>query len=158
MFPSGSPIKRTYQAFRFDRNCVLAGTAGQIAAALHLDVPIAAILVGHSPYNVGVVARDIRLADTDIGPKAAIIASAGSVAFFKAGGMPVEELSQNIDVRMQAAIAIARALIEPWVIDWRLTRMIRRLDGYMLPGERTDLTWLMAFKSSPAISTSLSSI
>lgn len=152
---SGSSI-RSAAAFRFDRNCVLAATAGQLAAALDLDVPVAAIVIGGSPYDVGIVAHDVRYAISDIGPKAAIIASAGSVAFFRAGELPVEELSKGVDLRMQAAFAIANAIIDQWVTDWRLTRMIRHLDTFGFPGERTDLQWLTAFRSSPGTSKSSS--
>lgn len=147
MFPSGSINLRSAAAYRFDRNCVLAATAGQIAACLDLDVEIAAIKVGVSLYDVGIVARDIRLADTKIGPKAAIIASAGSIAFTMAVGLPVELLCKDVDPRMQATLAIADTLIARWVTDWRLAALVKRLDRYSIPGERTDLKWLTAFRN-----------
>src|SRR3954467_1382961 len=77
---------RLPEARRFDRNCVLAATAGQIIAANELGLSVSQIIVGESPFGVGNVAYNIKLAAHQIDRRTAIIAIAGAVGFLEACG------------------------------------------------------------------------
>lgn len=133
---NGSPL-RLPAARRFDRNCVLAATAGQIIAADALGLEIAAIVVGKTIFDVGPVARDIRLAAPRVNRDAAVIAAAGTLGFSLAAGMTVEEVRAGLEGEALAVSMDAWAMLAPWLIDGRLARLVRQLDVLRFSGTRT---------------------
>lgn len=138
---------RSLTARQFDRNCVLAATAGQIAACTELGIPIAAIRVGFCTYDVGIVARDIRIDDPS--PQTAIVVSfAGSVAFHRAADIPLDGIGIDGDQKIRATVAVVADLIDRWTADGRLRALIKVLDTIATPGDLTDLQWLRVLKGN----------
>lgn len=126
---------RTPLAYLFDRNCVLAATAGQIAAAVALDCEIAAVIVGQSPFDIGFVAKDIRLADPKPDAKNAAIAAAGTLSFAWAALRSTAEACDGLSGPPLVAMQTAEAILLPLVADGRLAAMVRRLNRLTIPGE-----------------------
>lgn len=133
-------------AKRFDRNCVLASTAGQIVAAHELGLELAAILVGKTAFDVGLVARDIRLARPKADRNAAIITAAGTLAFALAAGLPIEDVRAGLEGEALAVAGAAAVLLMPWIEDGRFVRLVRALDVYRFDGKR-EVSWSTASTS-----------
>lgn len=129
-------LRRSPAARRFDRNCVLASTASQIVVALALGLEVAEIVTGESPFDVGTVAKDIRLAMPGADLGTAIVASAGAIGFCLAAGMPFEEITAGLQGQPLAAMTTADQLLQPWIDDGRLARLVAALDGFRLAGKR----------------------
>lgn len=125
-------------AYRYDRNCVLASTAGQVMMALELGQPIHAIVFGESAVRVGIVAKAVTLADASE-TNAAVIGGAGIVAFYRAADMPLVGIEDDDAARISEAIIIT---VDSWIADGRLAALIRTLGNWTTPGLMTELGWL----------------
>lgn len=137
---------RTLAAYQFDRNCVLAATAGQVLAALNLDCPIKAIVYGQVAVDVGIVAREIKLVDPAADGQTALIAACGAVALNMAGGQPPTDMMGFGAPVLSAAVTVAMTMVTPWVEDGRMKVLVRTLDRWSIPGDLTELEWLGQFK------------
>lgn len=134
---------RTPLAYIFDRNCVLAATAGQLAAAHLLKVKIAGVIVGYSPWDVGFVAKDIRAAEPKPDAAHATVAAAGTIAFAWAAGRPSADAFAGLSGAPLAALVGADVILSPLVADGRLAALVRELDRFAIPGEWSppDIAW-----------------
>lgn len=126
---------RTPAAWRFDRNCVLSTVAGQLIAAAALKVPVKAVVVGESSFDVGPVAKDIVLEAPGFDADTAVIASAGIVGFLWAAGLPIEEEgnSPTIQLTMYRAATLLTSSVE----DGSYAALVRALDQLKVAGERS---------------------
>lgn len=123
-------------AKRYDRNCVLAATAGQIIAANTLGLKVDAIIVGDTPFDVGKVASDIRLAKPEIDAKTSLVAMAGIAGFGLAAGLTADEIRSEFEGIRQAAVDTAINILQPWIDNGRYARLVRALDAYQFAGTR----------------------
>ena len=128
---------RLPEARRFDRNCVLASTAGQIIAASELGMVIEAIIVADTPYKVGKVAADIKLAAPQVDRLTATVAMAGVVGFCQAAGFTPDEIRAGYqEDRQRVVVNDAIGLLRPWIEDGRYARLVKALDTYQFSGTR----------------------
>lgn len=124
------------QARQYDRNCILASTAAQIIAADALGLEIAAVVVGRTRFDVGPVARDIRLTAPAVDLKTAVVAGAGSLALGLAAGLSHDDIRAGLTGERQFVLEIAEEVLAPWLDDGRFVRLVRQLDLLRFDGER----------------------
>lgn len=127
---------RLPSARRYDRNCVLAATAGQVIAAKALGLEVAEIVVGESPFKVGKVAKDIRLAKPGANRETAIVVAAGTLGFAQAAGLELAEIRDELQGEPLAVLDAAISVVMPWIEDGRFARLVRALDAYQFEGRR----------------------
>lgn len=133
-------------AKRYDRNCVLSATAGQIIAADALELRVEAIVIGSSIFDVGPVAHDIRLAKPKADLNTAIVAAAGTLAFGFAAGMTIDEIREGLEGEARRASLAAETMLMPWISDGRFVRLVRALDVLHFAGRR-EVAWSTASTS-----------
>lgn len=130
-------LPRLPAARQFDRNCVLASTAGQIIAAAALGLEVSEIVVGNTLLKVGRVARDIKLAAPRGDRPTTVVAMAGMLGFCQAAGFTVDEIRSEYQSEIEReVVSEAAGLIQPWIDDGRFARLVRALDAYQFSGTR----------------------
>lgn len=134
-------------ARRYDRNCVLACTAGQLVAATVLDCTVASIVIGESPFDVGPVAMDIELVAPAVSRDSAVIAAAGMIGFCLAGGLDPGDVAEGLTNAEADVAAEAAALIMPWIEDGRFAALVAALDPLRFKGKRKIFQWSRASTS-----------
>lgn len=123
-------------AKRFDRNCVLAATAGQLIAAARLECIVTAIVVGDGMFDVGPVAMDLEFLSPAANRDSAIIAAAGTLGFGLAGGLERKEIIAGLSGAAAEAAEEAADIIMPWVEDGRFAALVKALEPMRFKGKR----------------------
>lgn len=141
-------IGRTSLGWRFDRNCVLAGAAGQILTAIAIGVNIEAIVVGDHELNVGPVAKEIETGQPPLLLVQKKVLGAGSVlGFGYAAGLPYADIIFGVIEDERRAFETANAVVAPAIALKTMYRLVRRLDRMAMPGKYRSLEWLTAFQN-----------
>lgn len=127
----------TPEAKRYDRNCILAMTAGQLLVAQALGKAVKGIVVGKTRYSVGNVAYDVRFAEPlDEGPNSALIAMAAHAALAHASGAPFEMRVKGLTMEQVIQLQRAEAILLPSIVDGSFKRVVQALDDLKAPGLR----------------------
>ena len=129
-------MQRTPAARQFDRNCILAMTAGQLLAARVLEVPVRSIIVSDTLFETGPTARDIRLREPRADASAAIIAAAGTLAFAFAAGMALEDVRDGYSEEMLGVSTLAEVMLTPSIVDGSFAKLAIALGVLRQEGER----------------------
>jgi hypothetical protein len=128
---------RTPTARQYDRNCVLAATAGQLLAAKHLDLPVRAIVVSpDTPFATGPIASDIRFVDMPSAEQMAVVVSTATLAFGLAAGMTVDDVRQDHTPLMVEVSQTAEKMLVPAIDDGSFARLVAALAMMRKAGER----------------------